>query len=599
MIWGNLWQALDDFTAYAQQTQSMTALVLQANDAIVPEPLAVQVQELPVFDDSGITDRIDEVTTAISELGGADDLTIQPVVTAEAAISVAGLVIDALSIGDSVLSGVTEGTSGEDSWFEQIDAYNRSNALLNRLKNQEENFGALHAELFALSNQSGVSYADAAQTVIKLLDSTNAFSSAGDAIDFSEQIYKLSNRYGLDYLTTMDQLAIAMADGEMTVKEIEKIFGSAPGAIRWMGDVYSEYIRDNQNSSSTDKQLSANAFADAMQDIPSNFAEELEATLSYANTWESFKNSLLLIFKPLIDFLGAAAQWVNEHQEELSLIAGYFAEIVMSFFPDFNGNFASTVQSLQGAFQYFAAMLIRWLAEAYVGISSWLSYIRFRLYSFLAGLFSFATILASIYYAVVQYVVNPVIRILNSILSSLHDVGLLKEFTLIPELYVSEDIVDVVSGLAESYGEKAINESIQYFDNRNERQEILNDIAGWQEQLIQGINEGNTDTSGYLLNMIGGIASLFGVGKDIEIQLPDFTTWENGNAALTTENEVIIELSPSLIAASDAEQQQVQQEMIHMTVNPTANIYSKTDETAFIEKMIEQMQMALSGRSSR
>lgn len=197
------------------------------------------------------------------------------------------------------------------------DAMTQTEARLNLITGDLEKTAALQDQIMASANRSRASYQSTADAVAKMgIMAKDAFNNTDELVAFTELINKQFTIAGTSVAgqeAAMMQLTQAMASGVLRGEELNSIFEQAPTIIQTIADHLGVSVGEIR-AMSAEGQITAQVVKDAML----SSADEINAQFSampytFSQVWTMMQNILLEAFGPLIQVIGAGAQWIYEN----------------------------------------------------------------------------------------------------------------------------------------------------------------------------------------------------------------------------------------------------------------------------------------------
>lgn len=197
------------------------------------------------------------------------------------------------------------------------DAMTQTEARLNLITGDLEKTAALQNQIMASANRSRASYQSTADAVAKMgIMAKDAFNNTDELVAFTELINKQFTIAGASVAgqeAAMMQLTQAMASGVLRGEELNSIFEQAPTIIQTIADHLGVSVGEIR-AMAAEGQITAQVVKDAML----SSADEINAQFSampytFAQVWTMMQNILLEAFGPLIQVIGAGAQWIYEN----------------------------------------------------------------------------------------------------------------------------------------------------------------------------------------------------------------------------------------------------------------------------------------------
>lgn len=197
------------------------------------------------------------------------------------------------------------------------DAMTQTEARLNLITGDLEKTAALQDQIMASANRSRASYQSTADAVAKMgIMAKDAFNNTDELVAFTELINKQFTIAGASVAgqeAAMMQLTQAMASGVLRGEELNSIFEQAPTIIQTIADHLGVSVGEIR-AMAAEGQITAQVVKDAML----SSADEINAQFSampytFSQVWTMMQNILLKAFGPLIQVIGAGAQWIYEN----------------------------------------------------------------------------------------------------------------------------------------------------------------------------------------------------------------------------------------------------------------------------------------------
>lgn len=197
------------------------------------------------------------------------------------------------------------------------DAMTQTEARLNLITGDLEKTAALQDQIMASANRSRASYQSTADAVAKMgIMAKDAFNNTDELVAFTELINKQFTIAGASVAgqeAAMMQLTQAMASGVLRGEELNSIFEQAPTIIQTIADHLGVSVGEIR-AMAAEGQITAQVVKDAML----SSADEINAQFSampytFSQVWTMMQNILREAFGPLIQVIGAGAQWIYEN----------------------------------------------------------------------------------------------------------------------------------------------------------------------------------------------------------------------------------------------------------------------------------------------
>ena len=197
------------------------------------------------------------------------------------------------------------------------DAMTQTKARLNLITGDLEKTAALQDQIMASANRSHAAYQSTADAVAKMgIMTKDAFNNTDELVAFTELINKqftIAGASAAGQEAAMMQLTQAMASGVLRGEELNSIFAQAPTIIQTIADYLGVSVGEIR-AMAAEGQITTQVVKDAML----SSADEINAQFSampytFSQVWTMMQNILLEAFGPLIQVIGAGAQWIYEN----------------------------------------------------------------------------------------------------------------------------------------------------------------------------------------------------------------------------------------------------------------------------------------------
>ncbi|MGN1481455.1 tape measure protein [Porcipelethomonas sp.] len=188
----------------------------------------------------------------------------------------------------------------------------------------------------AAQNARG-SFTDMASVVAKFGNNAGAaFGSSEEVVEFAELVQKQMTIAGASTTEASNatlQLSQALASGVLRGDELNSIFEQAPNLIQSIADymgVGIGEIRDMASEGQITADIVKNAVFSASDDINAKFEE---MPITFEQIWQSFKNTAIMAFQPVLEQLSEFANseefqiFVNSVINALAIVAGVVAKV--------------------------------------------------------------------------------------------------------------------------------------------------------------------------------------------------------------------------------------------------------------------------------
>ena len=204
------------------------------------------------------------------------------------------------------------------------DSMTTTRARLDLMNDGLQTTDELQSMIMASANRSRAAYQTTADAVSKMgIMAKDAFGSNDELIKFTELINKQftiagTSTAGVD--AAMLQLTQAMSSGVLRCEELNSVFEQAPTIIQTIADylgVPIGQIRSMAQEGQITSTIVKNAMLSSADEINAKF-ESMPMTFSQA--WTIAKNIALEAFTPVIQAIGAGAQWIYDNWSTIAPI---------------------------------------------------------------------------------------------------------------------------------------------------------------------------------------------------------------------------------------------------------------------------------------
>jgi tape measure domain-containing protein len=210
--------------------------------------------------------------------------------------------------------------------IELSDAFTQTTARLGLMNDGMQTTAQLQDMVFQSAQRSRTPYLDTAAAVSKLgLLAKDAFSNNSEIITFAEQMnkqFKIGGASIQEQTAGMYQLTQAMASGRLQGDEFRSIRENAP----MLAQAIKQYM-ENIGVKGTLKDWSKEGLitADVIKNAMFAVADETnkkfaELPMTWGQVWTVIQNGLFQTFQPLIQIIGAGAQWIYDNWSTLEPI---------------------------------------------------------------------------------------------------------------------------------------------------------------------------------------------------------------------------------------------------------------------------------------
>lgn len=232
----------------------------------------------------------------------------------------------------------------------------------------------LQSMIFDSANRSRAAYQTTADAISKMgIMAADAFSSNAELIQFTELINKQftiagTSAAGVD--AAMLQLTQAMSSGVLRGEELNSIFEQAPTIIQTIADYLGVPIGQIR-AMAAEGQITSTIVKNAMLSSADEINAKFESMpMTFAQVWTLAKNIALEAFGPVIQAIGAGAQWIYENWSTIAPIFWGLAGAAIAYAVALGIQTAATWIANGAAKAFFVTLLsnpLFWIALA-VGV---------------------------------------------------------------------------------------------------------------------------------------------------------------------------------------------------------------------------------------
>lgn len=232
----------------------------------------------------------------------------------------------------------------------------------------------LQSMIMASANRSRAAYQTTADAVSKMgIMAKDAFGSNAELIQFTELINKQftiagTSAAGVD--AAMLQLTQAMSSGVLRGEELNSIFEQAPTIIQTIADYLGVPIGQIR-AMAAEGQITSTIVKNAMLSSADEINAKFNAMpMTFAQVWTLAKNIALEAFGPVIQAIGAGAQWIYENWSTIAPIFWGLAGAAIAYAVALGIQTAATWIANGAAKDFFVTLLsnpLFWIALA-VGV---------------------------------------------------------------------------------------------------------------------------------------------------------------------------------------------------------------------------------------
>ena len=254
------------------------------------------------------------------------------------------------------------------------DTMTTTRARINLMNDGLQTTDELQSMIMASANRSRAAYQTTADAVSKMgIMAKDAFGNNAELIQFTELINKQftiagTSAAGVD--AAMLQLTQAMSSGVLRGEELNSIFEQAPTIIQTIADYLGVPIGQIR-AMAAEGQITSTIVKNAMLSSADEINAKFNAMpMTFAQVWTLAKNIALEAFEPVIQAIGAGAQWIYENWSTIAPIFWGLAGAAIAYAVALGIQTAATWIANGAAKAFFVTLLsnpLFWIALA-VGV---------------------------------------------------------------------------------------------------------------------------------------------------------------------------------------------------------------------------------------
>ena len=225
------------------------------------------------------------------------------------------------------LAGAYIGIQGVQKLIGFADDITQINArldMVNELNGELETTDVLNDKIFASAARARASYETTADAVAKMgIMAHDAFDSNDELIAFTELINKQfaiagTSAQGID--AAMLQLTQAMSSGVLRGEELNSVFEQAPTIIQTIAEYLGKPVGEIRDLAAEGK-ITADVVKNAMLASADEINGKFESMpYTFSQVWTMITNMLTETFMPVVQVIGAAADFIGDHWSTLEPI---------------------------------------------------------------------------------------------------------------------------------------------------------------------------------------------------------------------------------------------------------------------------------------
>ena len=245
------------------------------------------------------------------------------------------------------------------------DEFTNTAARLNLINDGLQTQAELQDKIFAAADRSKGAYTDMARAISKMgILAGDAFGSNDELIAFTELIqksFKVGGASSTEQSSAMLQLTQAMSAGRLQGDEFRSIMENAPMIAEAIAK-FTGKSKGDLKEMSADGVITSNIIKNAMFGMADDINAKFETMpMTFADSWNKIKNSLLQDFEPIIQTFAKGAQFIGDNWDDIAPIF-YGAAVAVGFFS------IATWVATGAAKAFFATLLTNPLFWVAVGI---------------------------------------------------------------------------------------------------------------------------------------------------------------------------------------------------------------------------------------
>ena len=255
-----------------------------------------------------------------------------------------------------------------------VDTMTTTRARIDLMNDGLQTTDELQSMIMASANRSRAAYQTTADAVSKMgIMAKDAFGNNAELIQFTELINKQftiagTSAAGVD--AAMLQLTQAMSSGVLRGEELNSIFEQAPTIIQTIADYLGVPIGQIR-AMAAEGQITSTIVKNAMLSSADEINAKFNAMpMTFAQVWTLAKNIALEAFGPVIQAIGAGAQWIYENWSTIAPIFWGLAGAAIAYAVALGIQTAATWIANGAAKAFFVTLLsnpLFWIALA-VGV---------------------------------------------------------------------------------------------------------------------------------------------------------------------------------------------------------------------------------------
>ena len=188
---------------------------------------------------------------------------------------------------------------------------------LNFVNDGSQSIGDLEEKIYSSAQRSRTAYMETVATITNLGKvAGNAFSGNDEMIAFAEQMNKqfiIGGTSAKEQASTMNILTQAMASGNLKGSEFKNIMSSAPLLAQSIADEMGVTVNQLANMSS-EGQIAADVIKNALLSSTNETnAKFNEIPITFSQLMTTIKDGFLQAFQPLLEIIGAGAQFIYDN----------------------------------------------------------------------------------------------------------------------------------------------------------------------------------------------------------------------------------------------------------------------------------------------
>lgn len=264
-----------------------------------------------------INKKTDEATNKILKASGQTDKFNKKLDATGASAGRASSGIDRMVKSLISLAAIKKG-------IDITDEFTNTAARLNLINDGLQTQAELQDKIFAAADRSKGAYTDMARAISKMgILAEDSFSSNDELIAFTELVqksFKVGGANATEQSSALLQLTQAMSAGRLQGDEFRSIMENAP----MIADAIAKFTgksKGDLKEMSADGVITSDIIKNAMFMAADDINAKFETMpMTFADSWNKIKNSLLQDFEPIIKIFAKGAQFIGDNWDDIAPI---------------------------------------------------------------------------------------------------------------------------------------------------------------------------------------------------------------------------------------------------------------------------------------